>query len=143
MMLNIKFGLSSICREELKKEQLITSFYTERELIGNYLIITFKAESEKPEELINKLKKELSNINVSEEDINRLKKVWISSEVIMIDNINMTLENTVSDILEYGKIISDRIDIFRSLNKEEYNNMLKNIDFTNTSTVIIRPKKIV
>ena len=59
----------------------------------------------------------------------------------MIDNINMTLENTVSDILEYGKIISDRIDIFRSLNKEEYNNMLKNIDFTNTSTVIIRPKK--
>lgn len=141
MMLNIKFGLSSICREELKKEQLITSFYTERELIGNYLIITFKAESEKPEELINKLKKELSNIDVSEEDINRLKKVWISSEVIMIDNINMTLENTVSDILEYGKIISDRIDIFRSLNKEEYNNMLKNIDFTNTSTVIIRPKK--
>lgn len=140
MMLNIKFGLSSFFREELKKEQLITSFYTERELIGNYLTITFKAESKNPERLIEKLKHELINIDVDEEDINRLKKVWISSEVIMIDNINMTLENVVSDVIEYGKVINNKIDIFRSLNKKDYIDMLSKVDFNNSSTVIIRPK---
>ena len=141
MMLNIKFGLSSLFREKLKAEKLMTSFYVEREIIGDYLIINFKADSEKPEELIESIKQELNNKDVEEDDINRLKKVWISSEVIMIDNINMTLENIVSDIMEYGKIISDRIDIFRALNKNQYDKMLSKVDFSNASALIIRPKK--
>jgi len=140
VMLNIKFGLSSYFREELKKEQLMTSFYMERELIDNYLLINFKADSEVPEKLITKIKKELENISVTEEEINRLKKVWISSEVIMIDNINMSLENIVGDIIEYGRVIPNKIDIYRSLNKKDYDNMLSNINFNNSSVVIIRPK---
>ena len=141
MMLNIKFGLSSEFRENLKQKKLMTSFYMERETIGDYLIVTFKANSEKPEELIEKIKEELKDISVSEEEINRLKKVWISSEVIMIDNINITLENIASDIIEYGKIIPNKVDIFRELNKKDYDKYMKDIDFTNASTVIIRPKK--
>ncbi len=141
LMLNIKFGLASYFREELKKEQLMTSFYIERELIGNYLIIIFKADSEHPEKLIEKIKEELKDISVTEEDINRLKKVWISSEVMMIDNINISLENIVDDVIDYGKVIPNNVDIFRSLNKKEYDKMLKNIDLTNASTLIIRPKK--
>ena len=141
MMLNIKFGLSSLFREKLKAEKLMTSFYVEREVIGDYLIISFKADSEKPEQLIESIKQELNNKDLAEDDINRLKKVWISSEVIMVDNINMTLENIVSDIMEYGKIISDRIDIFRTLNKDQYDKMLSKVDFSNASTLIIRPKK--
>lgn len=142
MMLNIKFGLSSKFREKLKQEKLMTAFYMEREIIGDYLVITFKADSEKPEELVEKIKQELNDIDIPEEEINRLKKVWISSEVIMIDNINITLENISSDIIEYGKIIPNKTEIFRSLNKKEYDKMLSKIDFTNSSTLIIRPKKI-
>ena len=141
LMLNIKFGLSSVFREKLKKEQLMTSFYMEREIIGNYLIIVFKADSETPFELIEAIKKELANIEIPEEEINRLKKVWISSEVIMIDNINMSLENIVDDIMEFGNIIPNKVEIFRSLNKKDYDKMLSTIDFSNTSTVIIRPKE--
>lgn len=139
-MLNIKFGLSSQFREELKKEQLMTSFYVERELVGDYLLITFKADSEKPEELVSKIKEAVKDINVTEEELNRLKKVWISSEVIMTDNINISLENIVEDIIEYGKVISNKVDIFRSLNKKEYDKILEKIDLTNDSTIIIRPK---
>ena len=139
-MLNIKFGLSSQFREELKKEQLMTSFYVERELVGDYLLITFKADSEKPEELVSKIKEAVKDINVTEEELNRLKKVWISSEVIMTDNINISLENIVEDIIEYGKVISNKVDIYRSLNKKEYDKILEKIDLTNDSTIIIRPK---
>ena len=141
LMLSIKFGLSSIFREKLKKEQLMTSFYMEREIVGEYLIIVFKADSETPFELIEEIKKELANIEIPEEEINRLKKVWISSEVIMIDNINMSLENIVDDIIEFGDIIPNKVEIFRSLNKKDYDKILSSIDFSNSSTVIIRPKE--
>ncbi len=141
LMLSIKFGLSSLFREKLKKEQLMTSFYMEREIVGEYLIIVFKADSETPFELIEEIKKELANIEIPEEEINRLKKVWISSEVIMIDNINMSLENIVDDIIEFGDIIPNKVEIFRSLNKKDYDKILSSIDFSNSSTVIIRPKE--
>lgn len=141
LMLSIKFGLSSVFREKLKKEQLMTSFYMEREIVGEYLIIVFKADSETPFELIEEIKKELANIEIPEDEINRLKKVWISSEVIMIDNINMSLENIVDDIIEFGDIIPNKVEIFRSLNKKDYDKILSSIDFSNSSTVIIRPKE--
>ncbi len=141
LMLNIKFGLASTFREMLKKENLMTSFYLEREIVGDYLLICFKADSEKPEELIEKIKKELEDIVVAEEEIERLKKVWISSEVIMVDNISMTLENISSDIIEYGELIPNKIEIYRSFNLKDYCKTLSKIDFTNSSTIIIRPKK--
>ena len=141
LMLSIKFGLSSVFREKLKKEQLMTSFYMEREIVGEYLIIVFKADSETPFELIEEIKKELANIEILEEEIDRSKKVWISSEVIMIDNINMSLENIVDDIIEFGDIIPNKVEIFRSLNKKDYDKILSSIDFSNSSTVIIRPKE--
>ena len=140
MMLNIKFGLSSLFREKLKADKLMTSFYIEREIIGNYLIISFKADSSNPDELVKAIKKELETYDVTEEDISRLKKVWISSEVMMIDNINMTLENVIDDIIRYGKIISNRVEIYRSLNKKEYDDIISKIDFSNSSTLIIKPK---
>ena len=119
----------------------MTSFYMEREIVGEYLIIVFKADSETPFELIEEIKKELANIEIPEDEINRLKKVWISSEVIMIDNINMSLENIVDDIIEFGDIIPNKVEIFRSLNKKDYDKILSSIDFSNSSTVIIRPKE--
>lgn len=140
MMLNIKFGLSSLFREKLKVDKLMTSFYIEREIIGNYLIISFKADSSNPDELVKAIKKELETYDVTEEDISRLKKVWISSEVMMIDNINMTLENVIDDIIRYGKIISNRVEIYRSLNKKEYDDIISKVDFSNSSTLIIKPK---
>lgn len=141
MMLNIKFGLSSKFREMLKKEGLMTSFYMEREIVGDYLTVTFKADSERPEELVEKVKEELNNREIEVEELERLKKVWISSEVMMIDNAVVTLDNIASDIIEYGKMIPNKIEIFRSLNKKEYDDVISGIDFSNSSTLLIKPKK--
>ena len=141
LMLNIKFGVSSIFRETLKKEELMTSFWTDKEFVGNYLIITFKANSNKPNELIERIKKELQDISVTDEEIDRTKKVWISSNVAISDNINVMIDNVLDDIMNYGKVLYNKIDIYRSLNKKDYMKILKDIDFTNSSIVIINPKK--
>ena len=141
LMNNIVFGLSSKFRERMKQLKLMTSFYLEREIIGDYLILTYIADSKEPEKFVQEIKKELAHMDIQEEEVERLKKVWISSEVVMVDNIVMTLENMVYDIITYGEIIPNKIDIFRSLTKEELDKTLKSIDFSNTSTVIVRPKK--
>jgi len=125
----------------LKKEGLITSFYMEREIVGDYLTIVFKSDSEKPEELVEKIKEEIKNTEIEETELERLKKVWVSSEVMMVDNAAVTLDNIASDIIEYGKIIPNKTEIFRSLNKDDYDKIINSIDFSNSSTLIIRPKK--
>lgn len=139
LMLNTKFGLSSLFREKLKKEELMTSFYVERELIDDYLLIYFKADSNKPNELVNAIKKELTDIEITEEDINRMKKVWISATVMVSDDISLTVDNIVDDIITYYKLIDNKIDIYRSLNKKDYLKMLSDIDFDNSCVVTITP----
>lgn len=139
---NIKFGLSSEFRERMKQKKLMTSFYTEREIYGDYLIMVFVANSEKPKELISEIKHELNNFNISETEIERLKKVWISSEVIMIDDIAITLDNILYDIINYGKVIDNKVEIFKKLNLKELEKVIKSIDFDNASSVVINPKKV-
>ena len=141
LLMNTKFGITSLKREELKKKKLITSLYIERELIDDYLLVYLKAESDKPKELIEELKKELENIDITEEEINRMKKVWISSNVMVTDSINLTAENVIDDIITYGKVIYNKIDIYRSLNKKDYLKIIGKIDFNNSSIVIVEPNK--
>ena len=139
LMLNIKFGLSSLFREKIKKDNLMTSFYVERELIDDYILVYFKAESDKPDELVNEIKKELNNIELTTQEIDRMKKVWISSTVMMLDDINLTSESIIDDIIMYGKFIPDKIDAYRKLNKDDYMKIVSNIDFNNTSIVTVTP----
>lgn len=141
MMLSMLFGMSSDFRERMKKDELYTSFYYTKETAGDYLLISFVAETEKVDKLIEELKKELKKMNLKEEELERIKKVWISSEVMMIDNINVTLDNIVYDIIEYGDVIRNKNDIYKTLNYQELSELMNETDLSNVSTVIIRPKQ--
>lgn len=141
MILNILFGLSSRFRERMKKEKLMTSFYNERNFVGDYLIINFYANSTDAKKLVQEIKNELKNGQITEEEVERLKKVWISSEVIMIDSFATTLDNVLDDIINYGKIVEDKVNIYKTLNKKELDKIYQSIDFDNSSVVYVEPKE--
>lgn len=141
MILNILFGLSSRFRERMKKEKLMTSFYNERNFVGDYLIINFYANSTDPKKLVQEIKNELKNGQITEEEVERLKKVWISSEVIMIDSFATTLDNILDDIINYGKIVEDKVNIYKTLNKKELDKIYQSIDFDNSSVIYVEPKE--
>ena len=124
-----------------KKEELMTSFYNERDYVGDYLVINFYADSKNASRLVDQIKRELENGEITEEEVERLKKVWISSEVVMIDNISITLDNILDDIITYGHVIENKIDLYRSLNKKELDETRRKIDFTNDCVVYVKPKK--
>ncbi len=140
LMLSMLFGISSDFRERMKKQELYTSFHYMKERADDYIYISFVAETEKPEELIEEIKKELQKMKLEEDVLERIKKVWISSEVMMIDNINVTLDNIVYDVIEYGDIIQDKIDIYKKLNLKDLKKLLQSTDLSNDAVVIIRPE---
>lgn len=140
MMLSAMFGLSSDFRENIKKDEKVTSFYYDRSYTDDYMIITFFAITTDPNSFVSKVKEQLKDINVNEEDVSRIKKVWISSEIMMADDALVTLDNAIYDILEFGEVIDNKNNIFRSMNLEELIEIVNNVDYDNASVVIVNPK---
>ncbi len=139
-MLSMLFGLSSRFRERMKKEKKYTAFHYYKDFSNGIIYITFEAETEEPEFLMNEIRKEITNMDLVEKEFKRVIKVWISSEVIMMDNINVTLDNIVYDVIEYGDVIPNKTQIYKSLEFDELVSTMKNIDFSNVAKVIVRPK---
>ena len=140
MFLSLVFGNSSKFWERMRREGKVTSFGYTKMNTNSHMSISILAETEKASELIKDIENELENINIEEKDIERLKKVWIASEVTMIDNISVTLDNIVDDIIEYGKLIDNKPALIRSINKTRLDEIIKNIDFNNKSVVLLEPK---
>ncbi len=140
MILNIVFGTSSTFREEMMAKNLLNSLIFERMIVDDFLVITFWIESMNPKELIANIKEEIANYQITEEEVERCKKVWISSEVVMTDNVEITVDNLISDIMEYKEIVPDKIPMIRKMNLDKLNKIKKDLSFDNNSTVILLPE---
>ena len=95
-----------------------------------------------PEKLVEEIKKCLTNIKIIEDDIERIKRVWISSEVMMIDDAYTTLDNIVYDVIEYGEIIPNKTDIYKEMTLDKLMDIVTSVDYNNSTTVIVRPQKL-
>jgi len=140
MILNILFGVSSQFREEMMKKNLLNSLILERTIVDDFLVITFWIESGNPKELIDNIKVQLKQAEIKEEEVERCKKVWISSEVIMTDNVEITVDNLINDIVEYGNIIPDKVDVIRKMNLKKLNKIREDIKLENSAIVILTPE---
>ncbi|MEG1596845.1 MAG: pitrilysin family protein [Bacilli bacterium] len=140
LFLSIMFGTSSKFREKVRNENLMTSFYASRSLYKDFFVLEFIAESHNPKKFISYLKKAISKIDVSEEEIERTKKVWISSEVMIADNYEASLENIAYDITEYGKMFPNKCEIYKNLNLYKFKEIMSKIDFNNSACVIVNKK---
>lgn len=140
-LLSLLFGTSSIKREEMRKKQLTTTFYYMREFTKDYLIFNFVAQTEEPDTLVEFILDNLKNTSLEERDFERIKKVWISSEVIMIDNINLTLDNLYYDLTEFGRVIPNKVELIRGLNFQTLLDIRKELNFDQYSVVVAKAKK--
>ena len=141
MLTTILFGASSYFREYTKNEKLLKSMYTEWESVDNYKIFYLTATTEKKDKLIDEIKNTFKNIHINEKTMNRIKKVWIANEVRMIDSVTSTVNNCFDDIIKYGKIIPNRIDIIKNMKLKTLKEIIDKIDFENISIVKMMPEK--
>ncbi len=141
MILSICFGSASDFREYLLLNGLFNTVSYQITETDTHYLIDFFATSGKPEQLIKELENYLKNIKISEEDMERIKKVWIAGEVRTMDNIDSIVNNIIDDILDYKHYINNKIDIIKKLKYQVLNKIVHNLDFSNKSWLIIMPNQ--
>ena len=141
LCLDSLFGASSMFREEVRNEKLATGFTYYRDLTDDYLCICFLGESDHPDEFIKKVVDTFQKKEFTESDVNRIRKVWLSGEVMRMDSPRVVLRDMQDDWIEYDRVMPERCDTLRSISYEDARTNFENLSLEETATVILVPKK--
>lgn len=140
MLTTILFGSSSEFKERVRIDKLLNDIYTEWESTEEYKVFYIFSTTLRPDSLVKEIEEELDNISISEKSFERIKKVWIANEVKIADDINRMQRNVYYDIIFYNKLIPNKIDLIKKMNINKLNKLIKTIDFTNRSKLIVLNK---
>lgn len=140
-LFDCKFSSTSEFVHNLLEEKIINdNLAVDFDDSTDYTLMFVLGESSNPKKLIEKIKDEMKNLDISEKDFERKKKVLLSSIIYMTENIFSLNNNITSDIIRYGKFNDNKYNDIKNLNYKDFINFIKKIDFKNNSTLIINPK---
>ena len=140
MYLDLKFGPISEFSENLKKDEIINSDISfDLIYIDNYLEILFISDTNRPEELKERLIEYMKQFNIKSTDFERSKKGFLSSYIYMSDNIYKLNDKIINNIILENKILIDIYKDFERLNYVEFENLINEINFENKTSLIINP----
>lgn len=142
LITSVLFGMASKFREEALDNNLMTEFFTDYETTDNYIVLYIYSETTYPNELLEKIIEELKNMDIKEEDLTRYKKVWTSQEIRLAESTDNTSDNLFDDIIRYKKVIPNKIEIYKELNMDELNKVIKSFDYQNKAVVCYVPKNM-
>lgn len=141
ILFNMLFDDTSEFSLKLKEKEIITNNINIDMLDSDdYVIVSLINETLKYEILKDKIDEVLKNIVIDEQAFNRKKKVLISNELFGYENIIVINEIITDSVLFDGKLEDNIIGIIDSLNKDEFNEILRLLDFDNVSIVILKNK---
>ena len=137
-LFDLKFGSTSKLSEKLKEEGLVTSgiditiINTDKHILA---ILMFESKNvERVEKLINK---ELRDLSITLDDLNRKIKVRKSNCIYRSDSIYSLNSKIVSNIINYDKIIYDDYKKIEETNIDTMKKIIKNLDFSNKTVYVI------
>lgn len=140
--IDVHFGGRSKLVEYLKEKGIITSSLGGMiESYGDYMAITIDGESDKMEELLKAIEKELKQTSVTEEELERMKKILISNLLYESDNIYSMNDRLVWNMVTFHDVLPNEIEIIRSLNLEDYQKVMKEISLKERGYVLLLPKE--
>ena len=139
IIFNLLFGDTSKFDEECKKNGIITNtlYYNILDIDSHYIVSLINT-GDKYEELIKQIDNEFKNIDFDEREIERKKKVLISNEVFSYENIEMVNDMIVDNVIFDNHIEDNIIELIKSINIDELNEIVDRIDFSNKSIVILK-----
>ncbi len=138
MVLTLGFGNTSEFYEELYKQEKFISFDYDLSDIKDHYIITLYSNTNKEKELEESIDNYVNNINLNEQDFERIKKSWISTEIKASDSINASLYNILDDILDYNEYKNNKITDIKNLDFKTLEEVKELLDFSAKSTVIVK-----
>lgn len=141
ILFDSKLGTTSALSERLKKEGIINSDIEISTVDTiDHLLFTVFCETKNYDEFIDNVNKELSDLTISEKELNRKKKILIGSNLYMSDNIFSLNSKVMNNIIKYNEVIYDNHNEINNLNIKEMNKLIKSISLKNKNIFIIEPK---
>lgn len=141
IIFSIMFDDTSLFDEEAKADNIIiNSLYLNILNCDSHVLISLINETNCYDKLIKKIDDALENIDISEEDLERKKRVLISNELFSFENIEIINEMIIDNIIFDDSIERDMISLLRSLNKEEMDDIIASLDLKNKSIVVLKNK---
>ena len=105
---------------------------------GIYTSTSLVNETNKYEEFLERLKDKLNNMEINEKDFKRKKKVLISNEIFAYENVENINDIIMDNIIYNNELEDDPIGIIKELNIETLLKLIKKIDISNASEVIVK-----
>lgn len=139
MVLSNEFGSTGDAFEELTKNGIKrTNFGIE--VVDDYLLIYFKASTNKSEEFIKIIKKYMSKLSLNEKDLERKKRGKISTLILSFEDIMEVEDNIATDVFAYKKPINNLNEIVKSITLKEVKLVIKSLNLNNSSILKITGK---
>ena len=130
------YGESSDFYRDLIKEGKVSDIYTSTSIMDDFILIELDIESKNPKEIMPLIKEYFDKYKITCEDLERYKKVRISKEVRRLEYVTSAVLGIKKDIINYGDVIFDKLDIIKNVSLDKVKKVKKDIDFENTSIVI-------
>ena len=138
---DLKFGSTSEFTEKMKQEGIITKdieFCTIK--TDKHLLLILVGETEKQEELLNNIEKQIKDLNISLNEFNRKKKTTISSCIYMTDSIYNLNSFVMNSLILEKEINYDIYKHYKDLNYEDFKEFINNLNFNNNSILYVNRK---
>lgn len=137
------FSITSNLYKELVSEKIIdTGINYSTELINNYSIIEIGNYTNDVNVLVKRIQEEMMKIDdISEEDFNLFKKEAITKVAIRPERIMSVITPLIENVVELNYPYPDTVENMENLNFQEFKAMIKSLDFSNYSVIIMQKSK--
>lgn len=142
ILFDIHFGSTSKLAEKLRKEDCLNG-YIEVDFVDTkeHILLILFAETKKEEEFIREVEKELKDLRIEKEDLERKKKVLLSSLLYTSDNIYSINHMIMNRINRYKEVDSNVFDKIKEMNLDKMKEITKELSFENKTVFFVEPKK--
>ena len=137
ILFDSKFGGTSLINEKLRESKIISDSIDVSSVdADSHVLFIIMGETNKEKDFLDAIKKEMLDLTISEQELERKKKTIISSMIYASDSIMRINHKIMNDYLKYGDIIDNNYDEVKSLNYEEFSKFIKELDVSNYNIVV-------
>lgn len=135
------FSNTSNIYEKYKNKSLMYSMNYDITDADSYYLISLKIITDKPDKLINCVKKDLLKPFIDKKTFLRKKKMFLNNLILNFENIEDVEDMISNHIIRVNHVINNSYDLLKEMNYEDMKKVINTIDFNNYSILKVNVKK--
>lgn len=134
IILNSNLGDTSLLKEELLQEGLISYLGYSRYVMEDFVVLDITMESKFIDEAIKRIQEALKNLVIDSDTLKRKINSAIATIVTNYDSVEQVNSMIQNHLLYYGEVVPNVKEIYESITLEEVENVMKKI---NTKEMVV------